>query len=90
VRIVAERPETLVLLQRDARQLDRALQGAGIPLAEGAMQFSLAGREQHAAGDGAKKSGGGAARRDGAAPDALAQPGQPRRAGSLTLLDIAI
>ena len=59
MRIVAERPETLALLQRDARQLDRALQAAGIPLAEGGMQFSLAGREQRTAGEGAKNSGGG-------------------------------
>ncbi|WP_343895966.1 flagellar hook-length control protein FliK, partial [Craurococcus roseus] len=59
VRVVAERPETLALLQRDARQLDRALQGAGIALAEGGMQFSLAGREQGAAGGGGAEDRGG-------------------------------
>jgi flagellar hook-length control protein FliK len=97
VRIVAERPETLALLQRDARQLDRALQAAGIPLSEGGMQFSLAGREQRTAGEGgAKNSGGGGGgtasrERPGSADAALLDPARPpNRAGRLTLLDIAI
>ena len=91
VRVVAERPETLALLQRDARQLDRALQGAGIALAEGAMRFSLASHEQGTAGDGAKNSGGGERPGRASAPDgAPLQPaGTPRAAGS-ALLDIAI
>ena len=96
VRIVAERPETLALLQRDARQLDRALQAAGIPLSEGGMQFSLAGREQRTAGEGAKNSGGDGGdasprERAGSADAALLDPARPpNRAGRLTLLDIAI
>ncbi len=97
VRVVAERPETLALLQRDARQLDRALQSAGIPVAEGAMQFSLAGRDERAGpGDGGAKSNGGdgQARRDraGTPPDAVLQPvPSPRAAAAgLALLDIAI
>jgi Meckel syndrome type 1 protein len=92
VRVVAERPETLALLQRDARQLDRALQGAGIALAEGAMRFSLAGHDQGTAGDGAKDNGGRAARpgRAAALDDAQLQPAGPPRAAGLALLDIAI
>ena len=39
--IIAERPETLSLLQRQAPQLERALQDAGLNTGEG-MQFSLA------------------------------------------------
>ncbi len=39
--IIAERPETLSLLQRQAPQLERALQDAGLSTGEG-MQFSLA------------------------------------------------
>ncbi len=39
--IIAERPETLGLLQRQAPQLERALQDAGLNTGEG-MQFSLA------------------------------------------------
>ena len=55
-RLVVERAETLDLLRRDAPQLERALQQAGLST-EGGMQFSLrdqnfAGREQ-AARDGA-------------------------------------
>ncbi|MFC7693000.1 flagellar hook-length control protein FliK [Paeniroseomonas aquatica] len=38
VRVLAERPETLALLQRDARDLDRALGQAGVSVAEGALQ----------------------------------------------------
>ncbi len=41
--IIAERPETLSLLQRQAPQLERALQDAGLNTGEG-MQFSLADR----------------------------------------------
>jgi flagellar hook-length control protein FliK len=39
-RIVAERPETLDLLRRDAPQLERALQNAGLNSGDG-LQFSL-------------------------------------------------
>ncbi len=78
-------------MQRDARQLDRALQGAGIALAEGAMQFSLSGGDgQRAAGGGAKNGGGGARRDRAAAPDPTLQPARPPRAAGLNLLDIAI
>jgi flagellar hook-length control protein FliK len=50
VRIVAERPETLALLQRDQRELDRALNQAGLGDMARSMSFSLAsdqGRQQH-------------------------------------------
>jgi hypothetical protein len=40
-RLIAERPETLDLLRRDAPQLERALQDAGLNTGNG-MQFSLA------------------------------------------------
>jgi flagellar hook-length control protein FliK len=40
-RLIAERPETLDLLRRDAPQLERALQDAGLNTGDG-MQFSLA------------------------------------------------
>jgi Meckel syndrome type 1 protein len=49
VRIVAERPETLALLQRDQRDLDRALNQAGLGDMARSMSFSLAsdqGRQQ--------------------------------------------
>jgi len=50
VRIVAERPETLALLQRDQRDLDRALNQAGLGDMARSLSFSLAsdqGRQQH-------------------------------------------
>lgn len=43
VRVLAERPETLALLERDRGELDRALAEAGVPLGEGALSFALAG-----------------------------------------------
>ncbi len=39
--LVVERPETLELLQRDARQLERALQDAGLNTSKENMEFSL-------------------------------------------------
>jgi chemotaxis protein MotD len=40
-RLVVEKSETLDLLQRDARQLERALQNAGLDSKEGSLSFSL-------------------------------------------------
>jgi flagellar hook-length control protein FliK len=40
-RLVAERPETLDLLQRDARGLEKALQNAGLKLDSAGLSFSL-------------------------------------------------
>ncbi|MGD9868432.1 MAG: flagellar hook-length control protein FliK [Hyphomicrobiales bacterium] len=45
--LVVERSETLDLLQRDARQLERALQDAGLDTSQGGMKFSL---KEHGAG----------------------------------------
>ena len=42
VRIVAERPETLALLQRDQRELDRALNQSGLGDMARSLSFSLA------------------------------------------------
>jgi len=62
-RIVAERPETLDLLRRDAPQLERALQNAGLNSGDG-LQFSL--------------SDQGFASRDGyASPDDYTAPASP-------------
>jgi len=40
-RLTVDRPETLDLLQRDARGLERALQSAGLKTEDGSLQFSL-------------------------------------------------
>jgi flagellar hook-length control protein FliK len=43
--ILAERPETLELLQRDSRVLERALQDAGLKTDQNSLSFDLQGRE---------------------------------------------
>ena len=43
IRIMAERPETLALLQRDSRELERALSDAGLAEGGTSMSFSLGG-----------------------------------------------
>jgi chemotaxis protein MotD len=40
-RLTVDRPETLALLQNDARGLERALQSAGLKTDDGSLQFSL-------------------------------------------------
>ncbi|RVU20114.1 flagellar hook-length control protein FliK [Methylobacterium oryzihabitans] len=54
--LVVERPETLALLQRDARSLEQALSQAGLSAGEAALSFSL--------GDGSAGSRGGTGRDD--------------------------
>jgi flagellar hook-length control protein FliK len=51
-RLVVERSETLDLLRRDAPQLERALQDAGLKTSDNSLQFSLrdqgfTGRDDH-------------------------------------------
>ena len=48
VRVVAERPETLALLERDRGELARGLAEAGVAVAEGGLRFALS--EQQAGG----------------------------------------
>lgn len=71
----ADRPETLELLQRDARGLERALQDAGLRADSGALSFGLRGENrpdgQHAGGG---RSGGPAARPDQPAAQATVAP----------------
>ena len=47
-RLIVERSETLDLLRRDAPQLERALQDAGLKTGDNGLQFSL--RDQSANG----------------------------------------
>ena len=55
-RLTVERPETLDLLRRDAPQLERALEQAGLKTADNSLQFSLrdrqfAGRDNQSSGE---------------------------------------
>lgn len=84
-KLVVDRPETLDLLVRDARALERTLQENGFRLDEDGVQYQLrdqpgfAGNGREGAGDGAAGAGGEAgsdADGDGAAGD---DNGGPRR-----------
>ncbi|TDH58688.1 flagellar hook-length control protein FliK, partial [Dankookia rubra] len=91
IQVLAERPETLALLQRDARELDRALGQAGVTVAEGGMRFDLAGGDQ--AGNGQAGGEPGARRQGGGQHPAMppeAAPAATRRGLALSLLDIAV
>src|SRR3546814_18557062 len=59
--ISAERTETLDLLQRDARGLERALQAAGVKTDSGSLSFNLRGQGQNhepQAGNGGDRQSG--------------------------------
>jgi Meckel syndrome type 1 protein len=96
--ILAERPETLALLQRDQRELDRALTQAGLPGEGRAISFGLSGgdagagqpqqRREEAARDGAPRGDGPARGVQGHDTNAGAAAA-PRRAAR-SLLDLAI
>jgi Meckel syndrome type 1 protein len=86
VQVLAERPETLALLQRDQRELDRALGQAGIGAEGRTLSFSLADR----GGDGAgARQGRGDHASSGGGPATPAQPDPPPRR-LLSLLDLAV
>ena len=78
-----ERPETLELLQRDARQLARALQDAGLQADGGSLSFHLRGDEQRQPGQGwafaAAAGGGRASLRPGSAATEAAIAAEPSR-----------
>lgn len=93
VRILAERPETLALLQRDQRELDRALTAAGIGAEGRSVSLGLAhGGHGGAEGQGRQHPHGGEARMArgvlsaGDTGTVAAEP--PRRL--LSLLDLAV
>ncbi len=68
--VSAERPETLYLLQRDARALTTALTDAGLQADSGSLSFNLRGQTGDQAGTGAQPpADGGAPTPDGAVDD---------------------
>jgi flagellar hook-length control protein FliK len=85
VQVLAERPETLALLQRDSRDLDRALAQAGISVSSGGLQFGLAtgGRDQPNQGRPGQGQSGGRG------PRLPVEATRPALA-ILSLLDIAV
>jgi flagellar hook-length control protein FliK len=75
-RLTVERVETLALLQRDARTLERAFEQAGFKAGEGALDMQLrdpgGGRGENGRGDGSRGEPG----RDGRAARGPEQPPQ--------------
>jgi flagellar hook-length control protein FliK len=63
--VAAENPATLADLVRSARELERALQDAGLDLDGGGLSFDLADRGENAQNDNAGSGGRNAARTDG-------------------------
>jgi flagellar hook-length control protein FliK len=51
--LTADRPETLELLQRDSKILERALRDAGLDLSNNSLNFSLKGQQRQGDGGGA-------------------------------------
>ena len=71
--IAADRPETLELMQRDARALERALNDAGLKTDSGSLSFSLRGDGGNGDGTGGKGEDGAGDWSSFAAPDAAAE-----------------
>lgn len=65
--LIAEKPETLSMLQKDAPQIQRLLQAAGLEADEGSLSFDL---RQHAQHDHSDNAYDGTGRREGFAPAA--------------------
>lgn len=82
IAVLAERPETLHLLMRDAAILDRALAQAGVGTEGRSLAFDLGGGS-----DGRQQRGNGSAT-PAASPSPQPEPARPR--DPLSLLDIAI
>ena len=92
-RMIVERAETLDLLQRDARALERALGDAGFSAGEGSLQFSLKGEgfAGHQDRDGTPGQRADAAGPNGPAIDMqTAQSAYPRAWASDRALDIRV
>lgn len=86
--VAADRQDTLDLLQRDARELERALQEAGIRADGGSLSFTLRQQERQAWA-GSEPHAGGAHLDDGdASPTPAALAARPR--ASLRALDISV
>lgn len=85
VQILAERPETLALLQRDQRELDRALNQAGIATEGRSVALGLA---QQDGGHGRQGRRDACPGRRRPAGDPAAEPAQRRAV--LSLLDLAV
>jgi len=85
--VTADRQETLDLLQRDARGLERALQEAGLKTDSNSLNFNL--RQQNQDGNSLAQGGGGAGGTAANEGDELAEVDQPT-VDPDRLLDISV
>ena len=92
--IAVDRPETLDLLQKDIRGLERALQNAGLQADSGSLNFSLRGDGDNQAGGFETASGSngnaGGVGEEGSAEDPSANAEQPNRSSHNGALDISV
>ena len=92
--IAVDKPETLDLLQKDIRGLERALQNAGLQADSGSLNFSLRGDGDNQAGGFETASGSGGSdsgqSEEGSAEDPLASNGQARRSSYDGAVDISV
>jgi hypothetical protein len=92
--LAAERPETLELLQRDARSLEKALQEAGLQLDSGSLSFNLhsqgANGEHDGEDDGTAGDGAPTAQGDPASDGDAASAAAPRGPAHDGLLDLTV
>ncbi|WP_213669193.1 flagellar hook-length control protein FliK [Roseococcus pinisoli] len=89
IQVIAERPETLALLQRDRSELDRGLAEVGLRMEPGGISFSLdAEGAEGQGGDGASRQGGASRGGRTAVPTFEGQPAPPHAARGLLDLHI--
>lgn len=91
VRVTAERPETLALLQRDRHELDRNLAEAGLRIDAGGIAFSLEGRASNGGGKpGDGRQNGPRGQDDGARRATMTEMEAPPQRLGRSLLDLNI
>lgn len=92
--IAVDKPETLDLLQKDIRGLERALQNAGLQADSGSLNFSLRGDGDNQPGGFETASGSGGSNNgpgeEGSAEDPLAGNGQTNRSSHDGAVDISV
>jgi hypothetical protein len=97
--VTADKPETLAMLQKDAKGLEKALEDAGLKPDTSATTFSLKGGEQQQNADRGNNNGrsrrgrsrGGEAGTDGtAAASGITQAGRNRTLGGRSGVDISV
>ena len=88
--ISAERSETLDLLQRDARGLERALQEAGVKTDSGSLNFNLKGQQDPEHGQAEARMGKPAGGADAETEGPAAPPPPPALASHDGALDIRV